>query len=189
MIARAIGAPARLSGFRFQAYAVAPRWARSLALAAGASCLMASHALAHVSFVKRRAPVGAVIETALRVPHGCDGSPTLRLRMRLPAAVVSVRAREKAGWSASLHVQGEAREIAWSGLLPAGQTGEFPLTIELAPSVKAGDVLFFPVVQECEKGVSRWIDMKGRAAAQSLDDDAEHDESVSPAPSILILPR
>lgn len=189
MIARAIGAPAQPPGRRSQAYGDARRWARALALAAGASCLMASQALAHVSFVKRRAPVGTLIETALRVPHGCDGSPTLRVRMRLPAAVASVRAREKAGWSASLRVQGEAREIAWSGLLPAGQAGEFPVTIELAPSVKAGDVLFFPVVQECERGVSRWIDTKGRAAAQSLDEDAEHDESVSPAPSILILPR
>jgi len=54
--------------------------------------------------------------------------------------------------------------------------------------VKPGDVLYFPVVQECEKGVSRWIDVKGKPSADAPESD-DHDESASPAPSIRFLPR
>ena len=51
-------------------------------------------------------------------------------------------------------------------------------------SVKAGEVLYFPLVQECEKGVSRWIDVKGRPSADAPDDEnhdpekQEHQEPV-----------
>jgi len=40
------------------------------------------------------------------------------------------------------------------------------------------------VVQECAKGVSRWIDIKG-AETQG---EERHDESSSPAPAIKLLP-
>jgi uncharacterized protein YcnI len=145
-------------------------------------------AQAHVGFKTRQVPVAATIDSVLRVPHGCNGSPTLRLRMRLPKAVLAIRGKPKDGWTITQAGEGGAREIAWSGVLPAKQTGEFPLSMDIDPSVKPGDVLYFPVVQECEKGVARWIDVKGRPSADAPDDE-EHDESTSPAPSIRFLPR
>ncbi len=156
----------------------------SLAAVAGASA--AAHA--HVGFKTRQVPLAVTIDSVLRVPHGCNGSPTVRLRMRVPKAVVAIRAKPKEGWTMSQTGESGGREIAWSGALPAKQTGEFPLSMDIDSSVKPGDVLFFPVVQECEKGVARWIDVKGRPSADAPDDE-EHDESTSPAPSIRFLPR
>ena len=144
-------------------------------------------AAAHVGFVKRQVPLARTIESALSVPHGCDGSPTLRVRMRLPRAVLAVRPQPKQGWTISMTGEGNAREIAWAGRLPAHETGVFALAIDLDASVKAGDVLYFPVVQECETGVSRWIDVKGKPSADMSPPD-ESDESSSPAPSIRLLP-
>ena len=153
----------------------------------GCCLLVASPVAAHVGFTKRQVALAPGIELTLRVPHGCDGSPTLRLRMRLPRAVTSVRPQRKEGWTISQSGEGGAREVIWSGRLPDKQTGLFPLIIELDGSAKAGETLFFPVVQECESGVSRWIDMKGAPDGEAQ--DGAHDEATSPAPSIRLLPR
>ena len=153
-----------------------------------ASCaLWAFPAAAHVGFVKRQVELAGAIELTLRTPHGCNGSPTLRLRMRLPRAVTSARPQRKEGWTTSQSGEGGAREVIWSGRLPDKQTGLFALIIELDGSVKAGETLFFPVVQECETGVARWIDMKGAPDGEAQ--DGAHDEATSPAPSIRLLPR
>lgn len=114
------------------------------ALAGGSA--MAS---AHVGFKPRQVALAAHINVILSVPHGCDGSPTARLRMRLPKAVTGVRAQPKHGWTIALSGEGAAREVSWSGALPGSQTGEFALSLEIDASVKPGDVLYFPVVQEC----------------------------------------
>jgi periplasmic copper chaperone A len=147
-----------------------------------------SSAMAHVGFLQRQVPIGGVIESTLRVPHGCNGSPTLRLRVRLPLVVTAVRPRPKDGWTVAVTGEGARRELTWTGRLPDKQTGDFPFAMDLDPSAKAGDVIYFPVVQECEKGVARWIDLKGRPLADAPETD-EHDESTSPAPSIRLLPR
>lgn len=161
---------------------------KSLPLLAFGLAVGATPASAHVAFVKRQVPLAATIESTLRVPHGCNGSPTLRLRMRLPKAVVAIRPQAKEGWSVSFSGAGGAREVAWSGHLPAGKTGEFSFAMDVDASVKPGDVLFLPLVQECETGVARWIDVKGRPSADAPDDE-QQDESTSPAPSIRFLPR
>ncbi|MDP2358851.1 MAG: DUF1775 domain-containing protein [Beijerinckiaceae bacterium] len=145
-------------------------------------------ASAHVGFTKRQVPLASTIDSILRVPHGCNGSPTLRLRMRLPKAVTGFRPQPKEGWTITLSGEGATREVAWSGRLSATQTGSFAVSIDIDASVKPGQIVYFPVVQECEKGVSRWIDVKGRPSADSPDDES-HDESTSPAPSIRFLPR
>ena len=145
-------------------------------------------ASAHVSFAPRQIPLGPTIEASLRIPHGCNGSPTLRLRMRIPAQISAIRPVAKEGWSVSQSGQGATREIAWSGRLPDKQRGEFRVVMDLDASVKPGQVIFFPVVQECENGVARWIDMSGKPSADASETE-EADETTSPAPSIRILPR
>jgi uncharacterized protein YcnI len=156
-----------------------------------ALCLAAagvSSACAHVSFAKRQVPLEPTIEATLRIPHGCNGSPTLRLRMRIPAQVTSVRPAAKEGWTISQGGQGATREIAWSGRLPDKQRGEFQFSMDLDASVKPGQVIHFPVVQECETGVARWIDVSGKPSADASEAE-ETDEASSPAPSIRISPR
>lgn len=142
---------------------------------------------AHVSFVRRQVPQADTIDVTLRVPHGCKGSPTLRVRMRLPSVVQTVAPRAPAGWSLKTSGEGSAREIVWSGRLSDRQTGEFAFAFSLAPTAKSGDLLFFPVVQECEVGVERWIDVGGKPSADAPAGEA-HDDATSPAPSIRLLP-
>ena len=146
--------------------------------------LPAAPVWAHVGFAKRQVVLAPSVELTLRVPHGCDGSPTLRLRLRIPRAVASERPQPKEGWTIAQTGEGGAREVVWSGALPDKQTGEFSFTVTIEASAKAGDTIHFPVVQECAKGVSRWIDIKG-AEAQG---EERHDESSSPAPAIKLLP-
>jgi uncharacterized protein YcnI len=160
-------------------------WRPGLFLSLLPCCLLvASPVAAHVGFAKRQVALAASLDLTLRVPHGCDGSPTLRLRMRIPRAVASVRPQPKEGWSVAQTGEGGAREVIWSGNLPDKQTGEFSFTITFEASAKAGDTIHFPVVQECAKGVSRWIDIKGAEAPA----EERHDESSSPAPAIKLLP-
>lgn len=167
---------------------VASRW-RLASVAIGAGLAVAPAPVsAHVGFVKRQIPVATSIETHLRAPHGCNGSPTVRVRMRLPKAVTAARPHAKPGWSISTSGEGGAREVIWTGRLPANQTADFPIAFDLDASAKPGDVLYFPVVQECEAGVLRWIDVKGRPSAEAPDGEPD-DESASPAPSIKLLPR
>jgi uncharacterized protein YcnI len=53
------------------------------ALAFGA-CLTVGPAIAHVTLENREAPVGAGYKAVLRVPHGCEGTATTTLRVRIP---------------------------------------------------------------------------------------------------------
>ena len=54
-------------------------------------------------------------------------------------------------------------EISFSGgNLPDAYYDEFVFTGFLAGDLEAGKTLYFPVVQECEKGVHRWIEIPGR---------------------------
>ena len=151
------------------------------------SLILASPAAAHVAFIKRQIPLTASIDLTLRVPHGCEGSPTLRLRMRIPRAVASVAPQPKEGWTVAQTGEGAAREVIWSGNLPDKQTGEFSFALTLEATMKAGDTIHFPVVQECAKGVSRWIDIKGAQAHEAPGED-RHDDGVSPAPAIKLAP-
>lgn len=166
----------------------ASRWRLALIAIGGGLIAAPAPVTAHVGFVTRQVPVAASIETQLRAPHGCNGSPTVRLRMRLPKTVTAARPHPKAGWAISISGEGGAREVIWTGRLPANQTADFFISFDLDASARAGDLLYFPVVQECEVGVLRWIDMKGRPSAETPDGEPD-DESTSPAPSIKLLPR
>lgn len=155
-------------------------------LGAAALLLPGEPASAHVTFVTQEVAAGSAFEVALNVPHGCKGSPTVRLRVRIPKGIVDANPHAKPGWKeAVVEGKGSARgEIAWSGRLPDKELGEFMFTARAAADIKPGTILHFPVVQECEKGVERWIDTKskGGTGGHGAGDDY-------PAPAIRILPK
>ncbi|WP_269496450.1 YcnI family copper-binding membrane protein [Castellaniella sp. S9] len=157
------------------------------ALALGLAC--AAPASAHITFETPSAVVGGSYKAVLRVPHGCKGSDTTRIRVRMPDGAVAAKPQPKPGWTLDL-VQGDyakpetlhgatitsgVREISWSGRLPDAYYDEFVFRVSLASSLKAGDTLYFPVVQECAQGVERWIDTSGKDGADG------------PAPGIELL--
>jgi uncharacterized protein YcnI len=160
---------------------------RALALAAALS--ISAHAVAHITLADQKAAVGSYYKAVFKVPHGCKGSATLKIRVRIPEGVIAVKPQPKAGWSIdivegaypkayTLHggqVASGVREISWSGKLPDAYFDEFAFQAYLTSDLKAGDELHFPVVQECEKGVERWIDIK--------------EPSATPAPHLTLLPK
>ncbi|NYT35358.1 DUF1775 domain-containing protein [Allopusillimonas soli] len=169
----------------------------SLAALGAAVLFPASQASAHVTLAVHEAPVASYYKAVLKVPHGCDGSPTIALRVRIPEGVISVKPQHKPGWkiqttkgdyaqSYVLHggkIESGVKEIAWTGsVLPDEEYDEFAFVAYLASDLKPGGMLYFPVVQECEKGVARWIDVPdGHAKGSDTHED-------TPAPGLKLLP-
>src|SRR3712207_2036824 len=164
------------------------------ALAALFACTLSGNAPAHVTLEPQEAPAGAIYEAVLRVGHGCEGSPTTIIRVRIPDGVIAVKPMPKPGWKLSTTVEPYpqpvayfedmltegVREIAWTGgKLPDDWYDEFVFRAKL-PEGEVGSIIYFPVVQECETGVHRWIEIPepGRSA-----DDYEE-----PAPGVTLTP-
>jgi len=166
---------------------------KPIAMAAVLAAL-AAPALAHVTLENREGAAGSTARLVLRVPHGCEGgAATLRIRIRIPDGVTNVRPMPKPGWElttlrgplarpvAAEHGAAASegvREIIWSGRLLDEHYDEFVFRAQLPAEP---GMLYFPTVQECERGVHRWIEIP--AAGRSADDYRE------PAPGLRVTPR
>jgi uncharacterized protein YcnI len=163
-------------------------------VAAGVLCGVGA-ASAHVTIQPNEAVAGNYFQTALTVAHGCDGSATVAVRVKLPDGVLSVKPQAKPGWSVeiktrkldgklpALHgktISETVDEVSWrGGPLPDNLYDTFGLQMKLPDT--PGKPLYFPVVQECEKGVHRWIEIP--AEGQNRDDLRE------PAPVLRLKPK
>jgi periplasmic copper chaperone A len=115
-------------------------------------------------------------KTSFRVPHGCDGSATTAVRVQIPEGVTSVKPQVVAGWEIEIvrtdldePVEGghgetitdRVSEIIWTGgPLPDEHLQEFGLSMRLPDVADVTDgVLWFPTIQECEEGETRWIEI------------------------------
>jgi uncharacterized protein YcnI len=172
---------------------------RSLVIGAAGAFACLSAASAHVTLERAEAHVGASYKAVLRVPHGCGSSPTTAIRMRLPAGIIAVKPMPKPGWQLVVTIGKYPKpyslrgapvtegvsEISWSGgrLLDA-HYDEFVFLGTVAEELNGGQTIHFPVVQECEKGIHRWIEIP--AGKQSHGHDAGSGE---PAPALRLLPK
>ena len=159
----------------------------------------ASSASAHVTLEKREAAVGSYYKAVFAVPHGCAGSATIKVRVQIPEGVIGVKPMPKPGWNLEtikgkyaveyeLHgskISEGVKEVAWSGgKLADDNYDEFVFSTYLTGNLKPNTTLYFPVVQECEQGVSRWIDIPKEGAA------ADHGHaSKSPAPGVKLISK
>ncbi len=168
-----------------------------------ASCLLAplclaldlSAAAAHVTVQPSEAVAGSYVQAGFTVSHGCGGSATTVLRIKLPDGVVSVKPQMKPGWSVEIRtrkidspqpgmhgksISETVDEVSWrGGPLPDNLFDTFGLLMKLPEAPDSS--LYFPVVQECEQGVHRWIEIP--AAGQNTRDLRE------PAPAVRVKPR
>jgi uncharacterized protein YcnI len=158
-------------------------------------CLSAFPTLAHVTLEAQEAHVGSTYKAVLRVPHGCEGAATLKVRVQVPEGVIAVKPMPKAGWILET-IKGAykqpydyygtpmtegVREISWTGKLLDEHYDEFVFRAYLTPGLPAGATLYIPAVQDCEGGkVERWIEIP--AAGKSADDYK------FPAPGMKLLP-
>jgi uncharacterized protein YcnI len=169
---------------------------RSFILGA-AGALISTACLAHITLETRSAPAGTNYKAVMRVPHGCEGSPTVTIRIKIPDGVVHVKPMPKPGWTistkrgkyAKTYENGEGAklsegvlELTWSGgKLPDDNYDEFVFRVFITNDLPAGKSVWFPIVQECEKGVERWIEIPAEGKSR---DDYE-----KPAAELMITPK
>lgn len=168
-----------------------------LCFAAVATALLAaSPASAHITLKGKEAAIGTAYDAVFVVPHGCAGSATTRIRVQIPEGVIAVKPMPKPGWNVetiagkyatAYDYQGSsisegAKEVVWSGgELPDHAREEFVVSAFLTGALKPDTVLYFPTVQECEQGISRWIDVPA--------DPAHLHDSKWPAPGVKLLSK
>lgn len=164
----------------------------TIALSAVLLVALAAPAMAHVTANPNAAAAGGYHMAKFRVSHGCDGSPTTALRIAIPDGVVSVRPEVVPGWEIETVIGDLAepfdnhgqvitegvREIVYSGgSLPDEHFQEFGVSMRM-PEGEEGDVVYFPVIQECEEGETAWINIPETFDAWGDTDD--------PAPYITL---
>lgn len=154
----------------------------------------ASEASAHATFAEADVVQGQTARLTIRVPHGCDGEATLRVRVQIPEGLIAAQPMVKAGWELETvtgpyentyemwgnEVTEGVQEIVWTGELPDDFYDEFVFRVRVTDRIPAGETLYMPVVQECANGAERWIEIP---AAGEDGHDLE-----GPAPGVMVLP-
>lgn len=133
-------------------------------LAAALVAAFAERGAAQVALSQTTFESGVNFAAFFKVPHGCDGAPTLSLRIDIPADVTVLELPPKEGWTTNAErVQGRIAAVSWRGRLEGGMPDQFAVLLKL-PS-RTGP-LYFPTVQRCAKGEMRWteIPVQGQAA-------------------------
>lgn len=147
---------------------------RSLALVASLSFLVIP-AHAHVVLGEPAALAGTSYRAALRVGHGCEGSPTTGIQVSIPTGLRGAKPMPKPGWNLSIRtarldkpyddhgrqVTEDVAEITWTAAssenwLPDAWYDEFVLRGSLA--AKPGP-MWFKVVQTCARGSNAWVEI------------------------------
>jgi uncharacterized protein YcnI len=168
---------------------------RSLTYVCGilAAAFAAGSASAHVTLETAQAQVGGSYKAVFRVGHGCSGSPTVAIRVKIPAGMIAVKPMPKPGWKLDTvtskydkpvkyfdsQLTEGVSEVSWSGgkLLDA-HYDEFILRGAFTRDLPVGKMAYFPLVQECEKGIHRWIEIPVEGKP----------EPAEPAPGVKLTP-
>jgi uncharacterized protein YcnI len=132
----------------------------------------AAPAAAHIDPDPKRAQAGSRLTVGFTVEHGCDGSPTVQLDMRLPDGVTDAVAEPVDGWDGS--IDGDVITFV-GGPLPDDVEATFDITMALPPTPDT--TIYFPFVQRCEEGEIRWIGIPAEPG----------DELDEPAPAMELL--
>jgi uncharacterized protein YcnI len=164
--------------------------ARLAALAVALSALaVPAAAQGHVFLQQTEEPADGYPILDFVVPHGCDGSPTTSITVQFPKSVPSVTPEAVPGWNVSTKegpkdevelfdetITKGVSEVTWTAtgepladdqLLRFGAEAKLPAT--------EGETIYFPTIQKCEQGETRWIQIPAEG------EDPESLESPAPA--------
>ena len=142
--------------------------ARSLKYLTFAALCLPLAATAHIVLEQPSAPAGSYYKSTFRVGHGCEGSATTSITVRLPEPMASVKPMVKPGWTIAVRTEKLAQplmnhgkpvieavvEVTWTGgPLADAHYDEFALMLKLpdAPGRR-----WFKVLQKCEQGENDW---------------------------------
>jgi uncharacterized protein YcnI len=138
-----------------------------------AAMLLPAGAAAHAYVSTTEVNAGWKQDIEIRIPHGCKGSPTTEVRVRIPDGMVAVMPEHNRNWKISTKmrklpepVRGEGGvmitetvdEITWTGnTLPDHMFERFVFraTIPNEP----GRMLWFKTIQKCQVGEHRWVEV------------------------------
>lgn len=160
----------------------------AIALAGGLILAGGASASAHVTVTPTTTDAGSYTVLNFSVPHGCDGSATTKVAIKIPEDIVSVTPTVNSGWNVEKTMLkldepvdnghgGQYTErvdqVIYTAKtpLPDDLRDTFELSLQLPD--KPGETLVFPSVQTCEEGETAWI----QTAAKG-EDEPEH-----PAPA------
>lgn len=144
----------------------------TLAITAGAVLALAAplSASAHVGASASSTAAGSYTIVTMSVPHGCDGSPTTKITIDIPDDILSVTPTVNPNWTISRTTEPletavedqteRTSQVIYTAIgegLPADQRDTFELSLKL-PEGEAGDVVEFPVTQDCAVGQTLWVD-------------------------------
>jgi uncharacterized protein YcnI len=148
-------------------------------LAAGVAGLVAP-AVAHVGTSPAEVHKGATFEVGFGIGHGCDGSPTVAVRLQVPEGVTAVKPLVKPGWEIEVVKDGDrVTQVNWTGgSVDDALYDRFTIRGQVDDTVAEESVVYFPIVQECAAGVHRWISIP-------VEGQPEPEE---PAPGVRVLP-
>ncbi len=132
-------------------------------------------ASAHIDPDPVEAQAGSRLTVGFTVEHGCEGSPTEQLDMRLPEGVTDAVAEPVDGWDGSIDtVDGDTIVTFVGGPLADDVEGTFSVTMTLPRTPET--TIYFPFVQRCEVGEIRWIEIPSEPG----------DELDEPAPAMSL---
>lgn len=166
-----------------------------LPMAAALGLTTVGTASAHVSISPDQGTAGSYSVLTVSVPHGCDGSPTTKVAIKIPKQIRSVTPTRNPLWDAEKvmtqldqpvtdshgnKVTERVGKVVYTAKepLPPGYRDAFELSLKLPET--PGKTLVFPTVQTCEQGETAWVQVP--ASGQSA-----HDLS-HPAPAVRVLP-
>jgi uncharacterized protein YcnI len=133
----------------------------SVALTSVALLVSAAPVLAHIDPDPDQAQAGSRLAVGFTVEHGCDGSPTTQLDMRLPVGVSDPVPETVEGWDGSVDTD--------------DVEGTFTVTMTLPATPET--TIYFPFVQRCEVGEIRWIGIPAEPG----------DDLDEPAPAMMLI--
>ena len=152
----------------------------------------AATASAHITANPSEAPSDSYATVRFDVGHGCEGSPTTQLKIKVPPSVASAtpavhplwNVTTKEGRKTKVELHGETitrgvSEVTYTAKkpLPSDRLDFFNLSVKL-PAGKPGETVAFPTVQKCAQGETRWIQVPAEGE--------NPDELEDPAPAITL---
>ena len=144
-----------------------------------------SVAAAHIDPDPTEAQAGSTVSVGFTVEHGCDGSATVGLDMRVPDGATTVLPEPPDGWTGDV----TERVVTFEGgPLPDDRPLTFRVRMTLPPTPDT--TVYFPFVQRCETGEIRWIDVPTDGSGDDLDEPAPAMQLVGPvaAPAATTSP-
>lgn len=144
--------------------------------AAGIAALGTTSAMAHVTITPSTTAAGATAELQVEIPHGCVGSATTAISIRMPEGVSDVTASGTDRWA----VEQAADALTWTTDEPLPDAEHAVVEFSVRLPDDDGATLVFPVIQQCEQGEAAWTEVAEHGEG--------HDGLERPAPVLVVTP-